>query len=140
MVVKHDRSYTVHRRYNYPGATAIYSILRSRTGYTLGLVSRPLQELLPSLKPREIYFEVSEAFDVGLMMAEIDDMEKWEGLQDSDFDDMVGILEVTLTFTFGRIAESALSCMKHHLAVLFYNYANCQIWEVYRIRTVGDEG
>lgn len=115
MVLKHDRSYTVYRRYETPGVTAIYSILRLRTGYRLALVSKPLQELLPRLKPSEVHVEVSEAFDVGLMMAEIESLESWDEVQEGDFEDVGGILELRPAFFGGRIKNVLLS-MKNLVA------------------------
>jgi hypothetical protein len=112
MVMKHDQAYTVHRRYANPAVTAIYSVLRLSTGYRLGMVLKPLQELLPSLSSDEVHAEVSEAFDIGLMMAEIDSTESWDEVQDSDFNDIVEIREPRPPSTLRGSLKNVMSCKR----------------------------
>jgi hypothetical protein len=109
-VLKHDNAYTVHRRYETPDVTAIYSILRLRTGYRIGMVSKPLQQLLPSLASSEVERHVSEGFDIGIMMAEIDRSESWEDIQDSDFSDTIELKYRKTLATLGGTIKDALSC------------------------------
>jgi len=107
-VLKHDNAYTVHRRYETPDVTAIYSILRLRSGYRIGMVSKPLQELIPSLS--EIDRHISEGFDIGIMMAEIDGSESWEDLQDSDLNDIIDLNDRGLLTSLRKTMKDALFC------------------------------
>jgi hypothetical protein len=104
-VLKHDNAYTVHRRYETPDITAIYSILRLRTGYRIGMVSKPLQQLLPSLSSNGVEAQVSEGFDIGIMMAEIDRSESWEDIQDSYFNDIIELKDRRTLASLGELSK-----------------------------------